>query len=114
MEGSGGRLTLKTRMTLDHRIALQEGQPLPTLAISVEDTGCGMDAHELREAHLPFFTTRAGGTGLGLAVADYWLAQHQGSLDLESEKGAWTRVRITLPLRSTGASSSAESEGSPA
>lgn len=108
MEESGGHLTVKTRMTLEHRIALQGGGRLPTLAVWVEDTGCGMDASELREAHLPFFTTRAGGTGLGLAVADYWVAQHRGSLDLESEKGTGTRARITLPFRSTEETRDAE------
>ena len=68
MTGAPGHLTVKTRMTLDHRISLEGGMRLPTLAIWIEDTGCGMDSTELREAHLPFFTTRANGTGLGLAV----------------------------------------------
>ncbi len=99
MEGDPGRLTLKTRMTLEHRIALEAGKRQPTLAIWIEDTGCGMDASALREAHLPFFTTRPGGTGLGLAVADYWVAKHQGILDLESSKGVGTSARVTLPFR---------------
>ena len=104
MEGAGeGELVLTTRMTLDHRIALQPGRPLPTLGIWIEDTGRGMDERELREAHLPFFTTRLGGTGLGLAVAEYWISRHQGSLHMESEKGVGTRVRITLPLRTDAA-----------
>jgi len=47
----------------------------------------------------PFFSARPGGTGLGLAVADYWIAQHRGTLHLESEPGAGTTVRVTLPLR---------------
>ena len=98
-ETGGGTLTVTSRMTLDHRIALEPGRPLPTLGIWIEDTGCGMDEAELREAHLPFFTTRQGGTGLGLAVAEYWISRHQGSLHIESEKGAGTRVRVTLPLR---------------
>jgi two-component system nitrogen regulation sensor histidine kinase GlnL len=96
---TGGTLTVTTRMTLDHRIALDEGRPLPTLAIWIEDTGRGMDADELRQATTPFFTTRAGGTGLGLALAEYWVARHFGSLHLESTKGAGTRARVTLPLR---------------
>jgi two-component system nitrogen regulation sensor histidine kinase GlnL len=100
MAASGGRITVTTRMTLDHRIALEAGKPLPTLAVWIDDTGGGMDADELRQATTPFFTTRTGGTGLGLAVAEYWVARHRGSLHLESEKGAGTRVRVTLPIRS--------------
>jgi signal transduction histidine kinase len=58
-----------------------------------------MDAEELRHATTPFYTTRADGSGLGLALAEYWVARHLGSLHLESEKGVGTRVRITLPVR---------------
>jgi two-component system nitrogen regulation sensor histidine kinase GlnL len=99
MAPGGGTLTVTTRMTLDHRIAIDEGRPLPTLAIWFQDTGRGMDPDELRQATTPFFTTRAGGTGLGLALAEYWAARHHGSLHLESEKGVGTRARVTLPLR---------------
>jgi nitrogen-specific signal transduction histidine kinase len=99
MEGTNGTLTVTTRMTLDHRIALEDGKPLPTLAVWIRDTGCGMSPDELRQATTPFFSARQGGTGLGLAVADYWVAQHRGTLHLESELGAGTTVRVTLPLR---------------
>jgi len=99
LSAPGGTLTVTTRMTLDHRIARGQGRPLPTLAIWFEDTGRGMDADVLRQATTPFFTTSSGGTGLGLAVSEYWVARHDGSLHLESEKGLGTRVRVTLPLR---------------
>jgi two-component system nitrogen regulation sensor histidine kinase GlnL len=99
MEGGGGTLTVTTRMTLDHRIALDDGKPLPTLAVWIRDTGRGMSPDDLRQATMPFFSTRPGGTGLGLAVADYWIAQHRGTLHLESEPGVGTSVRVTLPLR---------------
>jgi two-component system nitrogen regulation sensor histidine kinase GlnL len=99
MEGRGGSLTVTTRMTLDHRIALEDARPLPTLAVWIRDTGRGMSPDELRQATTPFFSARPGGTGLGLAVADYWIAQHRGTLHLESEPNAGTTVRVTLPLR---------------
>lgn len=99
MEGQPGRLTLTTRMTLDHRIAIAPSRPVPTLAVILADTGRGMDEETLRLARTPFFTTRSGGTGLGLAVAEYWVAKHLGSLHLESVKGEGTTVRVALPLR---------------
>jgi len=102
MEGCAeSALRVTTRMTLDHRIAVEEGRALATLAIWVDDNGLGMSQEELREATTPFFTARAGGTGLGLAVSEYWIAQHHGELHLESEKGVGTRARVTLPLRRT-------------
>ncbi len=99
MDAGGGRLEVITRMTLDHRISLEEGRPLPTLAVWIRDSGRGMSPDELRQATTPFFTTRSGGTGLGLAVAEYWISQHRGQLTLESEPGVGTRVRVALPLR---------------
>ncbi|MAE93759.1 MAG: hypothetical protein CL910_03785 [Deltaproteobacteria bacterium] len=99
MEGTGGTLTVKTRMALERRLVTKAGRSLPTLAVWIEDTGAGMDADELHQASTPFFTTRSGGTGLGLAVAEYWVAQHEGALTLESEKGAGSRARVALPLR---------------
>ncbi|MDJ0787023.1 MAG: ATP-binding protein [Myxococcota bacterium] len=94
-----GTLTIETRMELDHRIVLQDGKSVPTLSIAVCDTGDGMTAEQLRQATTPFFTTRSGGTGLGLAVADYWVSQHRGALDIESAPDEGTRVRVSLPLR---------------
>jgi two-component system nitrogen regulation sensor histidine kinase GlnL len=99
MEPAGGKLVVTTRMTLDHRVTTPEGRLVPTLAVWIEDSGPGMSAEVLRQATTPFFTTRSGGTGLGLAVADYWATQHGGALTLESELGRGARVRVTLPLR---------------
>jgi two-component system nitrogen regulation sensor histidine kinase GlnL len=99
MEKEGGRMVLSTRMTLDHRITTPEGRRVPTLAVWLEDTGPGMPEDVLREATTPFYTTRVGGTGLGLAVAEYWVSQHGGALRLESKVGQGTRALVTLPLR---------------
>jgi two-component system nitrogen regulation sensor histidine kinase GlnL len=99
MEKTGGQLTVTTRMTLDHRVTTPEGRLVPTLAVWFEDDGPGMPEDVLRQATTPFFTKRVGGTGLGLAVADYWITRHGGALHLESEVGKGTRVRVTLPLR---------------
>jgi two-component system sensor histidine kinase FlrB len=52
-----------------------------------------------QQATTPFFTTRTGGTGLGLAVAEYWVSRHGGSLAIESTPGEGTCVRVNLPLR---------------
>lgn len=86
-------------MTLDHRITTPHGRRVPTLAVGLSDTGPGMTEDVLREATTPFYTTRVGGTGLGLSVAEYWVSQHGGALRLESEVGQGTRVLVTLPLR---------------
>jgi two-component system nitrogen regulation sensor histidine kinase GlnL len=99
MQGGGGRLTITTRMTLDHRVFTESGRLVPTVATWIRDTGPGMGEEELRQATIPFFTKRSDGTGLGLSVAEYWVLQHGGTLHIESAPGEGTTVRVTLPLR---------------
>lgn len=65
--------------------------------IVVHDTGRGMAPETLRRLGTPFFTTREGGTGLGVVLARAAIARHGGSLRYESEPGKGTTVRATLP-----------------
>ncbi len=93
-----GTLLVETRMALDQRLTSQRGSSLPTLAITVADDGPGIEPEVFEQLSTPFFTTRAGGTGLGLAVSRHWVARHGGTLRLESEPGSGTRVRVFLPI----------------
>lgn len=81
----GGRVTL--------RVAEAGGQAV----VEVADTGRGMSPEELARARDPFYTTRAGGTGLGLAVAEQIAAAHGGRLEIESAPGRGTTCRLLLP-----------------
>jgi two-component system nitrogen regulation sensor histidine kinase GlnL len=98
LEGKG-RLRFVTRMSLDHRLSDESGEALPTISVSVEDDGPGIPAELMDKVTTPLFTTRLGGTGLGLAVARHWVAQHGGVMRIESGPKQGTRVRVTLPLR---------------
>ena len=68
------------------------------IEIAVRDTGPGMAPETLRRVGKPFFTTRQGGSGLGVALARSVMAQHGGSLRYESEPGKGTTVRAILPI----------------
>jgi signal transduction histidine kinase len=82
-----GVITLRTRRHGSEVIA------------EVRDTGAGMTA-EVRERCLePFFSTKGDqGTGLGLAMVFGIIKRHQGTLEIESEPGQGTTVRIRLPI----------------
>jgi two-component system nitrogen regulation sensor histidine kinase GlnL len=98
MEGRG-QLTITTRMALRSRLSTPDGRPLPTLLVEIADDGPGIPPEVLGRLATPFFTTRAGGTGLGLAVSRHWVNRHDGALHIDSAPGHGTRVRVTLPMR---------------
>lgn len=69
------------------------------VALSVSDTGCGMDEETLRHAQEPFFTTKGvgKGTGLGLSMVKGLAEQSGGALRLKSRIGEGTTAEIWLP-----------------
>jgi signal transduction histidine kinase len=75
-------------------------RPIETMVtLIVQDTGSGMPEEHLRRAFEPFFTTKASGdgTGLGLYLSREIVTAHGGTLDIQSEVGKGTTVRVTLP-----------------
>lgn len=71
-----------------------------TVNITVEDNGCGMNPEVLKQVTKSFFTTKTDGTGLGLHQCRRLVEGKGGTFVIESEKGAWTRVRLGLPISS--------------
>jgi two-component system nitrogen regulation sensor histidine kinase GlnL len=99
MAPNPGTLVVRTRTPLDHRMSGAQGNTIPTLVIEISDTGPGIPTDVLNKMATPFFTTRADGTGLGLAVSRNWVSRHGGSLRIESAVGKGTTVKVSLPLR---------------
>ena len=100
MGESGGQLTLTTSISLQNRLAGEDGRGVPTVNIVFEDDGPGIDDTILERLATPFFTTKADGTGLGLAVSRHWISRHRGKLIIDGRgpRGG-ARIRIKLPLR---------------
>jgi signal transduction histidine kinase len=66
--------------------------------IEIQDTGRGIAPEHRERIFQLFFTTRPGGSGIGLASAFRTVQLHNGSIDFESEVGRGTTFRIGLPL----------------
>ncbi len=81
-----GSVTLTTARTGDTNIS-----------ITIADTGRGMTAEQLSHAFDDFYTTKAGGIGLGLTVVRRLTADIHGTLRVESEPGRGTTFTIDLP-----------------
>ena len=70
------------------------------IAISVEDSGCGIETNHLHKIFKPFFTTKQelSGTGLGLAVSLGIIEKHGGTISVESRLQNGSVFTITLPI----------------
>ncbi len=66
--------------------------------IQVTDTGPGMEPEVLQKAFTPYFSTKKGGNGLGLAISQRIAEQHGGKLELSSEPGKGTQFILHLPV----------------
>ena len=73
--------------------------PAGAVLLEVEDTGCGMPREVLDKALDPFFTTKpqGQGTGLGLSIVFATVKAHGGRLEMSSEPGRGTRIRLSFP-----------------
>ena len=64
--------------------------------VTVHDSGSGIEGKNLNRVIDPYFTTKSDGTGLGLALSAKIVEEHGGRLELESEVGIFTEVRVIL------------------
>lgn len=67
--------------------------------IEVLDNGIGMDSNELKRCTEKYYTTRenAGGTGLGLHFVKKYMEEINGSIEIDSIKHEWTKVKLIIP-----------------
>ena len=69
----------------------------PRVRISIQDYGCGIPTGLLPRIFDPYFTTKTGGSGLGLATAYSIVARHNGQLSVKSDLGRGSVFTIELP-----------------
>jgi signal transduction histidine kinase len=78
-------------------ITLEPGEAGDTVELTFRDTGPGIPPEEVDKVLLPFYSTKPTGTGLGLPLVARVVAAHHGSLDIQSEPGEGTTIRMVFP-----------------
>jgi len=84
---NGGRLKVSTKRTKEF------------VEISFEDTGLGISKENMKKLFIPFFTTKARGMGMGLAICNRLVEAHSGSIKVESKEGKGTTFTVRLPIQ---------------
>jgi PAS domain S-box-containing protein len=100
----GGKLIIETKDTQvdqDYASAYADVQPGHYVMLTVTDTGTGMSPEVKQRAFEPFYTTKGpgAGSGLGLSMVYGFVKQSGGHVQLYSEVGLGTTVRIYLPVK---------------
>ena len=90
----GGTMEVRTQY-------LAEGQahPAPAAMVCIKDNGPGISDQNMQSIFEPFFSTKEGGTGLGLPISVGIVESHGGRLRIVSKQGEGTEAMFTLPLR---------------
>jgi len=93
----GGRVTLRGRLDGDD------------VCLDVEDDGPGIGPEQRARVFTPYYTSRPGGTGLGLPIVSAIAADHGGRVELWSEPGQGARFTLRIPRRGPGSAAPVES-----
>ena len=67
--------------------------------VSFKDTGVGMSKENMKKLFTPFFTTKAKGMGMGLAICKRFVEAHSGSIEVKSEEGKGSTFTVKLPIQ---------------
>jgi two-component system sensor histidine kinase HydH len=85
-------------MTISAARVNEGGEPAQFIDVSFADTGAGIEPAVREKIFEPFYTTKEGGTGLGLPITQKIVESHGGRIEVESEPGRGTVFLVRLPL----------------
>jgi two-component system, NtrC family, nitrogen regulation sensor histidine kinase GlnL len=99
LEALGGRGELRVSTRIETRYHVRRGRGRGQfLLVVVEDTGPGVPPDDVAQLFSPFFSTKASGSGLGLALCHRIVAEHGGTIAHEPRPGGGARFRVSLPV----------------
>ncbi len=93
-----GRIQIVTRMITEFHLVEPGSAGGKMAAVEIKDNGCGIKPEDLEKVFTPFFTTKAKGSGLGMAISLKIIKEHGGLLKIDSVPGKGTVVAVYLPV----------------
>ena len=87
-----GEIVVNSRWVNDYKINSSSA-----IMISVSDNGPGISRDNLENVFTPFYSTKSGGSGLGLFISNQIISKHGGAIFVESEEGIGSEFKIYLP-----------------
>jgi len=78
-------------------VAVQQSTEPDWILISIHDSGPGIDPLDLQNIFIPFFTTKSGGHGVGLALAHRVITEHGGTLTVANDPAGGATFTVRLP-----------------
>ncbi|TAN62453.1 PAS domain-containing protein [bacterium] len=93
-----GSIRIITRMATEFHL-IDTGSIGGKMAlVEIKDNGSGIKPDELEKIFTPFFTTKPGGSGLGMAISLKIIKEHNGFLKIDSTPGIGTTISVYLPI----------------
>ena len=89
-----GKITVETKLLKNTQHDLDENQ---IIELTIEDDGIGIRKEDFSKIFDPYFTTKKEGTGLGLSNVKKVIEEHNGTINIQSERKKGTKIAITLP-----------------
>jgi signal transduction histidine kinase len=86
-----------TEQTASPQIRIDARQEGDSVRITVTDNGCGISAEAMGKVFIPFYSTKSGGSGIGLSLCRQMMLLHKGSVALSSD-GEGTRITLQFPV----------------
>lgn len=100
--GEQGKITVTSRIAGQYLYNRPGERPVPVVTVEIHDSGPGMSPEQLDRIFTPFYSTKPRGCGLGLAICQKIISEHQGTLRVVSAPGQGTTFTVSLPLKSSG------------
>jgi two-component system nitrogen regulation sensor histidine kinase GlnL len=94
----GGQIRVVTRIVSEYSLTKKGERPSRMVAIDIADDGPGIPPELQEKLFTPFFTTKEGGTGLGLPLCQKIVTEHRGMIKVDSQPGHGTTFTIMLPF----------------